>query len=57
MAGDRERCIEAGMDEYLTKPIHTAGLLKAIKNTLSLDEETDDSEATWQVCDVLRTRV
>ena len=57
MAGDRERCIEAGMDEYLTKPLHTAGLLKAIKNTLSLDEETDDSEGTWQVCDVLRTRV
>ena len=46
MAGDRERCIEAGMDEYLAKPIHTPGLLKAIKNTLSLDEETDDSEAT-----------
>jgi len=57
MAGDRERCIEAGMDEYLTKPIHTAGLLKEIKITLSLDEETDDSVGTWQVCDVLRTRV
>ena len=30
MAGDRERCLAAGMDGYLTKPLHPASLLKAI---------------------------
>jgi signal transduction histidine kinase/DNA-binding response OmpR family regulator len=30
MAGDRERCIEAGMDDYISKPIHSADLLKLI---------------------------
>jgi two-component system, sensor histidine kinase and response regulator len=30
MKGDRERCIEAGADDYLSKPIRTADLLAAI---------------------------
>lgn len=31
MAGDRERCIEAGMQDYVTKPIDLDQLYKAIK--------------------------
>jgi signal transduction histidine kinase/DNA-binding response OmpR family regulator/HPt (histidine-containing phosphotransfer) domain-containing protein len=31
MQGDRERCLEAGMDEYLTKPIRTAELVGALQ--------------------------
>jgi CheY-like chemotaxis protein len=30
MKGDRERCLEAGMDEYVTKPINKENLLAVI---------------------------
>jgi CheY-like chemotaxis protein len=31
MAGDRERCITAGMDNYITKPIHATALLELVE--------------------------
>ena len=32
--GARERCLEAGMDAYVSKPLHVAELLSAIENAL-----------------------
>ncbi|HYN37230.1 MAG TPA: response regulator [Actinomycetota bacterium] len=33
MQGDRERCLNAGMDEYLTKPIRTGELVAALQRS------------------------
>jgi two-component system, sensor histidine kinase and response regulator len=31
MKGDRERCLESGMDDYVAKPVHAAELLRVIQ--------------------------
>jgi CheY-like chemotaxis protein len=34
MVGDRERCLEAGMDGYVSKPIKSKELFEAIEGVL-----------------------
>ena len=31
LKGDRERCLDAGMDSYISKPVHAADLLQALE--------------------------
>jgi CheY-like chemotaxis protein len=43
LKGDRERCLEAGMDEYVAKPIHAEQLFDAIERAFGA---TPSPEAT-----------
>lgn len=43
MKGDRERCLGAGMDDYLSKPIHSADLKRVLGR---LQTETDQALAS-----------
>jgi HPt (histidine-containing phosphotransfer) domain-containing protein len=40
MIGDRDKCLEAGMDEYLTKPIDTVKLKAVIKHWLLSEKQS-----------------
>jgi PAS domain S-box-containing protein len=60
MKGDRERCLDAGADEYLTKPIRTAELFAALErmNTGKTGAEASlgsSGEATLECGDGLRS--
>ena len=39
MSGDRERCLAAGMDDFLAKPIDSAKLTTLIERSLALSRQ------------------
>jgi two-component system, sensor histidine kinase and response regulator len=41
MAGDRERCIGSGMDEYLTKPIQAKELFAVMERVMAPQGESE----------------
>ena len=50
MRGDRERCIDAGMNDYVAKPIEVEDLYRAIRDAANLDlrleEKSSDEESS-----------
>ena len=51
--GDIERAVNAGCDDYLSKPVHKNGLLKRVDNMLRLRSVTNELERLKQYIDAM----
>ncbi len=48
MSGERERCLNAGMDDYLAKPLRSASLIEALSQVRELaSEEMGGGQPYW----------
>jgi len=54
--GDIERAVQAGTDDFLSKPVNKAELLKRVDNMLKLRHVTDEVERLRQYIDRMESR-
>ena len=47
MQGDRERCLQAGMDSYLAKPINSEELYRVLDEYTSVPTTPDQDSWVW----------
>ena len=51
MKGDRERCLAAGMDGYVTKPVHVAQLYEVIAHMVDPAVQRPGTQTrVWPAC-------
>lgn len=53
MPGDRERCLEAGMDGYISKPIQSQGILETIESLMGGESRPPATENNAEICDAV----
>ena len=54
--GDIERAVQAGTDDFLSKPVNKAELLKRVDNMLKLHHVTDEVERLRQYIEQMESR-
>ncbi|MBT3133961.1 response regulator [Alteromonas sp. ALT199] len=48
MKGDKERCVSAGMDDYLSKPFDAADLIDKVEHWASVERNSEENAITGQ---------
>ena len=46
MAGDRERCLAAGIDGYISKPVNAKDLIEAIRRLVPASADVEGEDVT-----------
>ncbi len=44
MTGDRERCLDAGMDDYIAKPVRSQALVAVLRRWIAVADDLGEAE-------------